>query len=196
MASLLVASGSRSGESFWLGERANIIGRGQWASMRILDVSASEEHARVYLDPASGGHCICPLDPRNPVFVNGRRIMSDRRLLEEDRILLGNTVLVFTQRDVGARRPSIPCPGEADRAAVATSPAPVAGGGSLPEDERDEEVCGWMAVQEGALVTFVRWFTDQSSPSAGNPGPHDLRSPLCLDLAAAKAGRTASALAC
>ena len=188
MASLLVASGFRLGESFWLGERVNIIGRGEWASMRILDRLVSEEHAKVYLDPASGAHCICPLDPRNPVYVNGRPIVSDRRLCEEDRILLGNTVMVFTQRDVGSRRPFVTGPEEPVQAAAVEPRGPVAEGGSLPADEQEEAVCGWVAVRGGSLVRFVRWRIDQPQSSAGRPGPKGPRTPL--GLATAAAGRS------
>jgi pSer/pThr/pTyr-binding forkhead associated (FHA) protein len=166
MASLIVASGARRGESFWLGERANIIGTGQWTSMRIVDASVSQEHVRITYDPAVQGHCLCPMDPGNPVYVNGRQITSQRRLFEEDRVLVGNTVLVFTQNDLGTQKQGTPPPPAAQADAHPER--------SEREEDQESEVCGWMPVLEGSVMTFVRWFGDRaalrSGPAAAGPG--------------------------
>jgi len=179
MASLIVASGPRCGEVFWLGERVNIIGSGQWASMRIMDKSTSEEHIKVYHDPAAGSHCLCPMDPHNPVYVNGRQTTSDRRLFEEDRILVGNTVLVFTQKDVGHVTKTFA------QVATGTGMGPVEEAGALSGDEADSQVCGWMTVHEGAAMTFVRWFGEIPNPAALRQGIPSGSMPgraLCLRL--------------
>ena len=153
MASLIMAFGPRQGESFWLGDRVNIIGSGTWASLRIMDRSVSQEHLTIRRDPTTGLFVASPMDPNNPVYVNGRQITTDRRLFEEDHILIGDTVLEFTEKDRGHfEKGRDPTPVGTEQGSVSK-----AQDGAEPEDEGLKEVCGWRAVWDATGMTFERF---------------------------------------
>jgi pSer/pThr/pTyr-binding forkhead associated (FHA) protein len=160
MASLIMASGPRLGESFWLGDRVNIIGSGRWASLQVFDRGVSQEHLTIRRDPATGYFVVSPMDPNNPVYINGRQTTSDRRLFEEDHILIGNTVLEFTEKERGGFRKDTG-PSAATAAVVRESEAEE---GPAFVEQGPKEIWGWRVVRDETGMTFER-FTESLETS-------------------------------
>ena len=90
---LLVIHGKNSGNRFNLQERVITIGRGQKCDIRILDDEISRRHAELRHE-GKGWH-ITDLNSSNGLYVNGRKVVSQRIALG-DQIQLGGTVLRFT----------------------------------------------------------------------------------------------------
>ena len=91
---LAIISGSRAGTDFRLATVTNI-GRDATLNDVILDHEAvSAEHARIKLE--GGQFVLYDLASKNGTFVKGERVQR-RPLLDEDRIAIGGTQLVFKQ---------------------------------------------------------------------------------------------------
>ncbi|MBR2693898.1 MAG: FHA domain-containing protein [Thermoguttaceae bacterium] len=100
---LLVVHGKNSGTRFDLQDRVITIGRGQKCDIRILDDEISRRHAE--LRHEGKGWQITDLNSSNGLYVNGRKVSSQRIVLG-DQIQLGGTVLRFTSTaDSESRRP-------------------------------------------------------------------------------------------
>ena len=100
---LLIIHGKNSGNRFDLQERVLTIGRGQKCDIRILDDEISRLHAE--LRHEGKGWKITDLNSSNGLYVNGRKVASQRIVLG-DQIQMGGTVLRFSSTaDSESRRP-------------------------------------------------------------------------------------------
>ena len=99
MASLIVASGESTGTYYPLGHRTNVLGRSESLLIQILDDQVSRKHLQIRYDPESTKYSAVDMHSRNGVFVNGQKIVEERFLVEGDRVLIGNTELLFTEED-------------------------------------------------------------------------------------------------
>src|SRR5216684_8046926 len=94
---LVVLAGSSVGEMFQVAVGRTVIGRGDRATVRILDDGISREHAAIESD---GNHAfLVDLKSTNGTFCNGLRV-TRHELADGDKIALGaNTILKFTYQD-------------------------------------------------------------------------------------------------
>ncbi|MCR5360224.1 MAG: FHA domain-containing protein [Thermoguttaceae bacterium] len=100
---LLIIHGKNSGNRFDLQERVLTIGRGQKCDIRILDDEISRLHAE--LRHEGKGWKITDLNSSNGLYVNGRKVASQRIVLG-DQIQMGGTALRFSSTaDSESRRP-------------------------------------------------------------------------------------------
>lgn len=83
---------TEDGQNFPLARGATIIGRGEQASLRLADVGASRQHARVEFDGNLA--VLTDLGSANGSLVNGRRV-DTVTLNPGDEILIGTTRLSF-----------------------------------------------------------------------------------------------------
>ena len=100
---LLIIHGKNSGNRFDLQQRVLTIGRGQKCDIRILDDEISRLHAE--LRHEGKGWKITDLNSSNGLYVNGRKVASQRIVLG-DQIQMGGTALRFSSTaDSESRRP-------------------------------------------------------------------------------------------
>jgi len=99
MASIIVASGNQKGEHLPLGRRVSVVGRGEALSLQILDDLVSRKHLRIYFDQATKKYRAEDMKSKHGVFINSRRITDQAILCDGDEILIGNTTLLFTDKD-------------------------------------------------------------------------------------------------
>jgi pSer/pThr/pTyr-binding forkhead associated (FHA) protein len=107
MATIIVASGPQKGEYLPLGQRTNVIGRAESVPLQILDDGVSRIHTRISYDPTSQKHCVEDMNSRHGTMVNMKRVSAKRQLSEGDQILIGSTILLFTEKDFDTRESAL-----------------------------------------------------------------------------------------
>ena len=99
MASVIIASGDSKGEFLPLGRRTSVIGRAESLPMQILDDLVSRKHLRIKFVEDTSNYCVEDLESKHGTFVNKHKISEATVLAEGDEILLGETRLMFTEKD-------------------------------------------------------------------------------------------------
>jgi len=99
MASVIITSGDSKGEFLPLGRRTNVIGRAESLPLQILDDMVSRKHLRIAFDHGTARYYAEDLESRHGTFVNKHKISEAIVLSEGDEILLGQTTLLFTDKD-------------------------------------------------------------------------------------------------
>jgi pSer/pThr/pTyr-binding forkhead associated (FHA) protein len=99
MASIIITSGDKRGEYLPLGQRTSVIGRAESLPLQILDDRVSRWHLRIQFDAASGKYYAEDMGSKHGTFVNMQRISEKTALVEGDQILVGETRLLFTEKD-------------------------------------------------------------------------------------------------
>lgn len=96
MAVLRIQTGQLSGTTIPVQDSSVIVGRGKNVAVRISDEGSSRQHAEIFKVGAL--HFIRDLSSRNGTFVNNRRI-TEAILREGDQIRIGDTVMLFLERE-------------------------------------------------------------------------------------------------
>ncbi len=96
MATVLVINGRNEGEWYTLGEHAMVFGRDDSLLAVILDPCVSRRHLEVRYDDVQGCYYAIDVGSRNGVIINGDRVREFHALRDGDGILIGHTLLVFT----------------------------------------------------------------------------------------------------
>jgi pSer/pThr/pTyr-binding forkhead associated (FHA) protein len=99
MASLIVISGNQTGEFLPLGQRISVIGRAESLPLQILDDIVSRRHFRIRFDKGTGKYYAEDMGSKHGTFVNMRRITKETVLAEDDEIQIGQTKMIFTEKD-------------------------------------------------------------------------------------------------
>ena len=99
MASVIIVSGNSKGEFLPLGRRVSVIGRAESLPMQILDDLVSRKHLRIKFVEETKNYCVEDLESKHGTFVNKHKISEATELAEGDEILLGETRLMFTEKD-------------------------------------------------------------------------------------------------
>jgi pSer/pThr/pTyr-binding forkhead associated (FHA) protein len=99
MASIIITSGEKKGEFLPLGRRINVIGRAEALPMQILDDMVSRKHLRIRYDKDTNQYYAEDMNSKHGVTINDKKINSPTVLREGDRILIGQTSLLFTNED-------------------------------------------------------------------------------------------------
>ena len=107
MASIIVISGQRTGEFLPLGRRTIVIGRAENLPLQILDDLVSRKHLRIRFDAASEKYSAEDMGSRHGVFVNRRKLSEATILSDGDEILIGQTMLLFTDKDFEDRESAL-----------------------------------------------------------------------------------------
>ncbi|MFN8369956.1 MAG: FHA domain-containing protein [Bacteriovoracaceae bacterium] len=94
---LIALNGKNKGDSYFITGNRAVVGRGDKVEIQIQDTKASREHAEFV---KSGGNLVVTdLKSQNGVMVNDLKI-SQHVLKENDRVLIGQTVLKFNKVDI------------------------------------------------------------------------------------------------
>ncbi len=107
MASIIVTSGDQKGEFLPLGRRTNVIGRAEALPLQILDDLVSRKHLRIRFDEMTKKYHAEDMDSKHGVFLNRRRISERTALADGDEILIGETTLLFTDKDIEDRESAL-----------------------------------------------------------------------------------------
>jgi len=107
MPSIIVVSGSNEGDYYPLGKRTMVVGRDEGCPIQIVDELVSRKHLQIRHEASDDQYHALDMKSANGVFINGRRITTDTALAEGDIIDLGNSKLMFTQRDFENRESAL-----------------------------------------------------------------------------------------
>ena len=99
MAALTVLHGDLRGDCYPLGRRTSVVGRAESLPIQIVDNLISRKHLQVRFDHATNRYLALDMTSKNGVFVNGAKISGETVLTHRDRIRIGNTLLLFTERE-------------------------------------------------------------------------------------------------
>ncbi len=99
MASVIITTGDQKGEFLPLGRRISVIGRAENLPLQIRDEMVSRKHLRIRFEQETGDYLAEDMGSHNGVYINNKRIAEKTRLSEGDMILIGTTLLMFTQKD-------------------------------------------------------------------------------------------------
>jgi pSer/pThr/pTyr-binding forkhead associated (FHA) protein len=101
MASIIVTSGTNKGDYYPLGQRTTIIGRDEAITIQVIDRKISRKHMKIRFD--NGSYYAVDMDSKHGVFINGIQIDKEMVLSDNDYILIGQTILLFTTEDFDDR---------------------------------------------------------------------------------------------
>jgi len=107
MASIIVISGTQKGDYYPLGHRTNVIGRDEAVPIQILDEHVSRKHMQIRFDKDKGCYYALDMKSKLGVFINGRKIYDETVLADDDQILIGETKLLFTDKDFPDRESAL-----------------------------------------------------------------------------------------
>ena len=99
MASIIIMSGPKKGDYYPLGQRTNVIGRDEALLIQILDEHVSRKHLQIHFDKDKGQYLALDMKSKHGVFINGGKINNETALADGDQIYIGQTDLLFTEKD-------------------------------------------------------------------------------------------------
>ena len=99
MASLFIISGNQKGSYYPLGHRTNVVGRNEALPIQILDDLVSRQHLQIRYDKQQEEYYAVDMKSKHGVFLNDRKIEEETALVDSDEILIGQTTLLFTEKD-------------------------------------------------------------------------------------------------
>ena len=109
MASIIVTQGRQEGDFWPLGRRTTVIGRGETLPVQILDDLISRRHLQIRYDDQADAYVAVDMNSRNGVYINDRRITAETLLADGDTIAIGQTMLLFTDKDIEDRESAMLC---------------------------------------------------------------------------------------
>lgn len=107
MASIIVTSGEQKGEFLPLGRRTSVIGRAENLPLQILGRLVSRKHLRIFFDKKTNKYYAEDLKSKHGISINRHRINDVTALSKGDVILIGNVMLLFTDKDFDDRESAL-----------------------------------------------------------------------------------------
>src|SRR5439155_2633010 len=102
MATLFVLQGRDKGKRYDLRDGSLTLGRDHTNAIQVSDNEISRRHAEIHKDEQ--GYRLVDLGSSNGTFVNAEQV-TERRLVNGDRVQLGRTLLLFTDADERTEQP-------------------------------------------------------------------------------------------
>jgi pSer/pThr/pTyr-binding forkhead associated (FHA) protein len=99
MASLFIISGKQKGDYYPLGFRTNVVGRDEALPIQVLDDLVSRKHLQIRYDKQQDQYFALDMKSKHGVSINNKKITEETILADEDEILIGQTILLFTEKD-------------------------------------------------------------------------------------------------
>lgn len=105
MASLTITTGPHAGDYYPLGRRTLVIGRDEGCPAQIVDDQVSRKHAQVRW--TDGRYVVLDMKSANGTLVNGRPLTGELELADGDEITVGNSRLMFSEREFSDRESAL-----------------------------------------------------------------------------------------
>lgn len=102
---LMCLTGATKGEAFILKSNRAVMGRGETADIRVMDIKSSREHAE--LTRVGEEWTLTDLGSQNGVVVNDQKV-TQVKLKEGDKIVIGQTVYKFSRIESKGKAEKIP----------------------------------------------------------------------------------------
>ncbi len=99
MAKLVCIEGANQGDEFNLLDQVTTIGRSNECDITIFDKKCSREHCRLY--NYAGSFTVEDAGSRNGTFVNGRRIVDFTPMKSGDKIKIGKSIFIISNKAMG-----------------------------------------------------------------------------------------------
>lgn len=100
-------TGPKKGDYYPLGHRTNVIGRDEALLIQILDKHVSRKHMQIRFDEKKEDYLALDMKSRHGVFINGSKISNEVVLNDGDEIHIGQTDLLFTEKDFTDRQSAL-----------------------------------------------------------------------------------------
>jgi pSer/pThr/pTyr-binding forkhead associated (FHA) protein len=100
-------SGPQKGDYYPLGQRTNVIGRGETNPIQILDERVSRKHVQIYFNRDKRRYYALDMKSKHGMFINGSKIDNETVLADGDQIRIGDTTLLFTLKDFTDRESAL-----------------------------------------------------------------------------------------
>lgn len=97
---LMCLTGSTKGETFLFKSNRIVMGRSEKADIRVMDIKSSREHAEI--TKVGNDWVLTDLGSQNGIVLNDQKV-SQSKLKEGDKIIIGQTVYKFTKVEVKAK---------------------------------------------------------------------------------------------
>lgn len=107
MASIIITSGPKKGNFYPLGQRTNVVGRAEALPIQILDDLVSRRHMQIRYDKDKKQYYALDMKSKHGVFINERKITQETTLVDGDEILIGQTTLMFSEKDFDDRESAL-----------------------------------------------------------------------------------------
>ena len=107
MASIIITNGEQKGDYYPLGQRTNVIGRAEMLPIQVLDDLVSRKHLQIRYVKEERTYYAVDMKSKHGVSINGGKITGETPLLDGDKILIGQTVLLFTDKDFDDRESAL-----------------------------------------------------------------------------------------
>ncbi len=107
MASLIITSGQQTGDYYPLGQRTNVIGRAEALPIQLLDDLVSRRHMQIRYDKDKKQYLALDMKSKHGVYINAKKITAETALVDGDEILVGQTTLLFTEKDFEDRESAL-----------------------------------------------------------------------------------------
>jgi len=107
MATVIITSGDQKGDYYPLGQRTNVVGRTESIPIQILDDLISRKHLQIRFVKEERKYYALDMKSKHGVYINGGRITGETALVEGDEILIGQTTLLFTDKDFNDRESAL-----------------------------------------------------------------------------------------
>ena len=107
MATVIITSGDQKGDYYPLGQRTNVVGRAESIPIQILDDLISRKHLQIRFVKEQRKYYALDMKSKHGVFINGGRITNETALVDGDEILIGQTTLLFTEKDFNDRESAL-----------------------------------------------------------------------------------------
>ena len=107
MATVIITSGDQKGDYYPLGQRTNVVGRAESIPIQILDDLISRKHLQICFVKEQRKYYALDMKSKHGVFINGGRITNETALVDGDEILIGQTTLLFTEKDFNDRESAL-----------------------------------------------------------------------------------------
>ena len=107
MAFLIVIEGRQEGDYYELTQGENVIGRSAALAIHILDTRISRKHMKICFDDDKQRYFVIDMESRHGVFIDEIRVRDKTALGEGNRIMLGQTHLLFTLENITNREDAL-----------------------------------------------------------------------------------------
>ena len=107
MASITIVSGPNTGDYYPLGKRTMVIGRDEGCPVQVTDDRVSRRHVQIRFDETKSRYIALDMKSANGTFINGRQLMTEIELEDNDEIVVGESKIAFTLQDFKDRESAL-----------------------------------------------------------------------------------------